>query len=51
MCEKIFSQNPTLSKESIIHTLKQSLNLKRIVFLPRLAYDRYTHNDDINDFS
>ncbi|EDP6893788.1 hypothetical protein GQR61_05995 [Campylobacter lari] len=62
MCEKIFSQNPTLSKERIIHTLKQSLNLKHIVFLPRLAYDRYTHSDSmvrfinkdhvlINDFS
>ncbi|WP_263737281.1 agmatine deiminase family protein [Campylobacter sp. IFREMER_LSEM_CL2090] len=62
MCEKIFSQNPTLSKESIIHTLKQSLNLKHIVFLPRLAYDRYAHSDSmirfiskdhalINDFS
>ncbi|EAI5561183.1 agmatine deiminase family protein [Campylobacter lari] len=62
MCEKIFSQNPTLSKESIIHTLKQSLNLKHIIFLPRLAYDRYAHSDSmvrfinkdhvlINDFS
>ncbi|TXE88418.1 hypothetical protein FPD38_03735 [Campylobacter volucris] len=62
MCEKIFSQNSTLSKENIVQTLKQSLNLKHIVFLPRLAYDRYAHSDSmirfisknhvlINDFS
>lgn len=62
MCEKIFNQNPTFSKESIIHTLKQGLNIKHIVFLPRLAYDRYAHSDSmvrfiskdhvlINDFS
>ncbi|MBX1885534.1 agmatine deiminase family protein [Campylobacter peloridis] len=62
MCEKIFSQNPTLSKENIIQTLKQTLNLNHIIFLPRLAYDRFAHSDSmvrfiskdhvlINDFS
>lgn len=62
MCEKIFSENPLLKEEEIIKTLKQTLKLNRIIFLPKQAYDSYGHSDSmarfvtknhilINDFS
>lgn len=62
MCEKIFSENPSLSRDEIISRVKERAGIEELIILPKVAYDRYGHSDGmarwisgdeilINDFS
>lgn len=62
VCEKILSENPSLSQDEIISLIKEKAKVENVLLLPKVAYDRYGHSDAmcrwiderrilINDFS